>query len=176
MLLLSGAMGSGKTAIAQALEKKAGFRRISTSGYLRQYGEGLGPEGQRLQLQDLGDRLDRETDFRWVVDGVVIPAFATAPEAPNWLLDAARKPEQIVHLRERIGPPVRHVHLTAPEEVLRERYTSRLSATDTPYDDAIRHPNEIAARGLESVADLLIDTGSLEASAAVSRILSLWEA
>ena len=176
MLLLSGAVGAGKTAVAQILEAGTHFRRLSTSGYLRNYGNGLGSGAERLQLQELGDQLDLETDFRWVVDDVALPAFAGHPSASSWLLDAVRKSRQVEHFRERLGPLVRHVHLRAPEDVLRERYTRRLGANDTPYDSAITHPNEVAARNLEHLADLVFDTSRLAPTTVASSILALWEA
>ncbi|MEX1826791.1 AAA family ATPase [Luteibacter sp. CQ10] len=175
ILLLSGAMGAGKTAVAAMLESGGGFQRLSTSGYLRQYGAGLGPEGQRQQLQDLGDRLDLETDYRWVVDDVALPSFARWPDAAHWLLDAARKPRQVTHFRAQFGPMVRHVHLTAPDGVLRERYTQRSEPADTPYDKAIRHPNEVAARGLLGEADHVFDTSTMSTDQVVARIQTMWE-
>ncbi|GAA0913109.1 hypothetical protein GCM10009552_28490 [Rothia nasimurium] len=176
MLLLSGAVGAGKTAVATRLETDGGFSRLSTSGYLRQYGAGLGAEGQRLQLQELGDRLDLETDYRWVVDNVALPSFALQPDATYWLLDAARKPKQVAHFRTAFGLTVRHVHLTAPEDVLRDRYTRRKEAVDTPYDEAIAHPNEVAARGLIERADIVFDTNALPTEEVVSRIQLMWGA
>lgn len=176
MLLLSGAVGAGKTAVATQLETGGGFSRLSTSGYLRQYGAGLGPAGQRLQLQELGDRLDLETDYRWVVDDVALPSLALKPDAAHWLLDAARKPRQVVHFRTAFGLTVRHVHLTAPEAVLRDRYTRRKEPADTPYDEAIAHPNEVAARGLIERADIVFDTSVMSTNEVVRHIQSMWEA
>jgi len=174
MLLLSGAMGAGKTVVASLLEADHAFRRLSTSGYLRTYGQGLGPAGERLQLQDLGDRLDRETDYRWVVDEVALPAFSNIPTEQRWLLDAARKPRQVAHFRAALGDAVCHVHLTAPESVLRTRYEQRLTAHDTPYTTAVAHPNEVAARGLECIADVVVDTGTVTPEQAVQQIVLLW--
>lgn len=175
MLLLSGAMGAGKTAVAAALEARDGFQRLSTSGYLRQYGAGLGSAGQRLQLQDLGDCLDEETDYRWVVDDVARPALAADPAVDDWLLDAARKPRQVQHFRSAFGPVVRLVHLTAPEPVLRERYKARQAADDTPYGTAIAHANEVAARSLLHIADVVIDTSINTPDDVVALIQTLWE-
>jgi len=173
MVLLSGAMGAGKTLVASLLEADHGFRRLSTSGYLRAYGQGFGPTGERLQLQDLGDRLDIETDYRWVVDEVALPAFSSFPMGQRWLLDAARKPQQVAHFRATLGDAVYHIHLTAPEAVLRKRYEQRLTSQDTPYTTAVAHPNEVAARGLEGIADVVIDTSTVTLERAVHQIVLL---
>jgi len=174
MLLLSGAVGAGKTAVAAMLSEKAGFQRLSTSGYIRQYSSRLGPEGQHLQLQELGDQLDLKTDYQWVLNDVALPAFIAAPEECNWLLDAARKPKQVAHFRQHLGHVIRHVHLTAPEEVLRERYSGRLT-DDDPYDQVAAHPNEVAARSLEGLADAVFDTSKFETSVVVAHTLNLWK-
>ena len=70
---------------------------------------------------------------------------------------------------------MRHVHLTAPEEVLRERYTRRSDPSDTPYEDAINHPNEVAARSLIDRADLVFDTSVMSTEEVVRRIQPMWE-
>jgi adenylosuccinate synthase len=176
MLLLSGAMGAGKTAVGVLLSSADRFCKLSTSGYLKSYGATLGADGERMALQDLGDRLDVETDYRWVIDDVTVPALAAAPDVDRWLLDAARKPRQVEHFRNAFGSSVRHVHLTAPEPVLIERYTTRMMPGDTPYEVAVLHPNEVAARSLEHHADIVVDTSWWSPEQVVLRISTMWEA
>ncbi|WP_082542767.1 AAA family ATPase [Rhodanobacter sp. Root561] len=158
ILLLSGAIGAGKSSVAKALGERYEFQRISSSGYLKTYGEKILPGEERHQLQNLGDRLDEETDFIWIVRDVAVPAIERAPEIDNWLLDAVRKPRQVMHFREYFGPKVHHIHLTAPEDVLKRRYRQRADPDDTSYEEAIKHSNEIAARSLKSIANEIFDT------------------
>lgn len=172
VLLLSGAVCAGKTAVATMLQDNHGFHRLSTSGHLREFASAEGHS--RLELQELGDLRDEQTDFAWVVDDVARPAVEANPDAEFWLLDAARKPRQVEHLRRFFGNTVRHIHLTAPEEVLADRYARRARPGDTDYATTILHPNEAAARSLEQMADIVFDTSRFDATEVVTRALSCW--
>jgi ribose 1,5-bisphosphokinase PhnN len=74
-----------------------------------------------------------------------------------------RKERQVAHFRHRFASAIYHIHLTAPEDVLRSRYESRLAAGGEyaggiSYDVALSHPNEVASRDLINIADLVVDT------------------
>jgi adenylosuccinate synthase len=174
LLLLSGASGAGKSSVAKVLEDAFQFKRISSSGYLRTYGIAHKVGGEKQQLQDLGDRLDLETGYLWIVTDVAIPSISASPEYKHWLLDAVRKPRQVEHFKNQFGHTVRHVHLSAPNEILQQRYNSRAKPSDTPYEDVIRHPNEITARSLGNIADCTIDTSQLSPEDIAQHVLKLW--
>lgn len=159
LVLLSGPIAVGKTSVREELLAKHGYNYVRSSGYLMDLASKRGQGEARTSLQDLGDRLDMETDYRWVLDEVARPAIAAHPDKLRWLVDAVRKRRQVEHFREGFGPSVLHVHLNAPEEVLRQRYAARLiSAKDaTQYDVAIRHENEVASRDLIHIANLVLD-------------------
>jgi hypothetical protein len=68
-----------------------------------------------------------------------------------------------------------HVHLTAPEEVIKGRFERRSrqgdNATDAgSYEKAIAHPNEQASRSLGAIADLTIDLGEVSPADAATQI------
>lgn len=174
LLLLSGASGAGKSSVAKELEESFQFRRISSSTYLRSYAQALDPCGEKHQLQELGDRLDEETDFAWVIDDVAAPAIESDPQQPSWLVDAVRKPRQVQRFRRRFGRYVRHVHLSAPEAILEARYAAQAKPEDTLYAEVIAHPNEVAARALERDADQVFDTSQLSPAKIAQSILLLW--
>ncbi|WP_158014482.1 AAA family ATPase [Ralstonia solanacearum] len=171
---MSGASGAGKSSVATELEQQFQFWRISSSGFLRSYAGQLSPGREKHQLQDLGDRLDEETDFAWIVNDVAVPAINSAPEQPSWLLDAVRKPRQVQHFRERFGPRVRHIHLSAPEAILERRYKERVKPGDTTYEEVVTHPNEIASRSLGTIADQTFDTSTLSPAEIAHSILASW--
>lgn len=175
LLLLSGPMRSGKSSVAQALKENHAFSGISSSGYLRSYAQQSGVNVERSQLQDLGDRLDVETDFAWVIDAVARPAVEAAATTENWLLDAVRKPRQVDHFRAQFPHLVKHVHLCAPEKILRTRYAAGRSAADPDYGVASAHPNEVAARSLGSIADETYDTAQASATDIAAQIVDNWE-
>lgn len=161
LVLLSGPIAVGKTSVRNELLSGFGFDYVRSSGYLQEMLAGQGQIGDRRSLQDFGDSLDVETDYRWVLDRVAMPAFDAAPEQRRWLVDAVRKLRQVEHFRQALGPVVMHVHLSAAEDVLQRRYAARMQpgVEAVPYSTAVQHPNEVASRQLIEVADLVLDTG-----------------
>lgn len=175
LLLLSGAMGAGKSSIAAVLKEKYFFSGISSSAYLRERQKMISLQDNRLSLQELGDRLDIETAFSWIINNVAIPTIESALDIENWLLDAVRKPRQVELFRIRFGTVVRHVHLSAPEAELERRFLEREKGeSKSSYMLAIQHPNELSARSLGSVADQTFDTTRHSAMDIADQILCLW--
>ncbi|AEF91097.1 hypothetical protein DelCs14_4114 [Delftia sp. Cs1-4] len=168
LLLLSGAVGSGKTSVTTALLDTYRFRKVSTGRHLTGLATAQGLSPERAVLQQLGDTLDVQTDYAWPVNVAVEQMQkAAGGEALVWLLDAVRKPRQVAHFREAFAH-VLHVHLTASEEVLRARYLQRQSAGDkreaaVSYEALVCHPNEVASRALGSIADVVYNSGDRSA-------------
>lgn len=174
LILLSGAVTAGKTRIAGLLEREHGFSRVSTSGHLKAMAAQQGITVNRVAMQDLGDRQDIETDFTWPV--TVARAQMAAKPGSLWLLDAVRKRRQIHHFRAQISGNVLHVHVWAPEAVLRARYATRQAAGEeygdgSTYEDFVGRPNEIESRSLIKLADITLDTSVLSTEDAVQLIL-----
>lgn len=163
LLILSGPIAVGKTTLRNWLVSNCGFCSLSSSTYLRAIATERGLLPSRTNLQILGDDLDDETDFRWVVDAVAVPAIRSKPSVSRWLFDSVRKRRQLEHFRAAFGESVLHAHLTAPEPVLRARFEQRKDS-DTRgvdaagYESAISHPNELEARSLVLTADIVVDT------------------
>ncbi|MCZ8392604.1 AAA family ATPase [Achromobacter xylosoxidans] len=173
LVLLSGPVAAGKTSVRQELINAHGFDYVRTSSYLIELLGGHGGQAGRRDLQTLGDRLDEETDYRWVLDEVARPGFISAPEQKRWIVDAVRKRRQIEHFRAACPDQVFHVHLHAPEEVLRQRYAARssLEKDNIAYEIAINHDNEIAARSLLKIADLVLDSNLMSPSSLANIIV-----
>jgi predicted kinase len=168
LVLLSGAVTAGKSSLAAALIANHGFRKISTSGYLTEMAAAQGLDNRREVLQALGDGLDEQTDYSWPIS-VAQRQIKSGQHVGPWLLDAVRKDRQVLHFRAAFSR-VLHVHVTAPEEVLRARYLIRQGTKDSrdaqgTYDDLIKHPNEVSSRALEFSADLVFDSNSKSAAA-----------
>jgi adenylosuccinate synthase len=176
IVLFSGPIASGKTTLADALIAAHGFQRLKSSDHLRTVCEQRGEKVSRTALQDLGDRLDNETEYRWLVEEVARPQLASGPHQSRWLIDSVRKERQVAHFRAEFGSSILHVHVWAPEEVLRARFEARRDLGKhheglTTYDEAIAHPNEISARSLSGVAEFLIDSSQTDPAAAAASIL-----
>jgi len=174
LVLLSGPVAVGKTSVRNSLVDAYGFQYVRSSAYLSGLLSKQSLHDTRLSLQDLGDELDHRTDYRWVLDEVARPGIDALPQQKLWLIDAVRKARQIEHFREAFGSSIIHVHLTADEAVLSQRYASRLTPTGdtTSYATAIQHDNEIASRGLMALADLVVDTGVQSPEEVARKIVS----
>lgn len=171
LVLLSGPIAGGKTTLREELITAHGFEPVRSSGFLRQLAAQRGLGDDRTTLQNLGDELDGHTDYRWLIDQVCSPAFVADPSHRRWLIDAVRKRRQVEHFRAAYGGAVVHVHVTAPEEVLRKRYAAR--GDPTAYDVAVRHDNEIASRSLGEIADIVVDT-SIESPMVGALLVMRW--
>lgn len=164
LVLLSGPVAGGKSVVANELITNHAFKRISTGGHLMEMAKKRGINVGRTELQDLGDQLDLETDYYWPIS-VAINQIQSSPDISYWLLDAVRKEKQVQHFRKEFPGSLLHVHLTAPEEVIRARYAERLAAghaygVGTSYEQMLAHPNEISSRDLKRVADFCFDTST----------------
>lgn len=175
LLLLSGPMASGKTSVSAALQELHGFVPISSGSYLRAQLAARDEPLGRHNLQELGDSLDRATDFSWLIDAVAIPALEARPDVDNWLLDAVRKPKQVELFRLHFGNAVRHVHIIAPESVLEQRYAARGLSHLEDYRASVLHPNEQSARSLAGFADKILDTEEYTPLEIADQIMDIWE-
>lgn len=174
ILLLSGPVAGGKSTVTRDLVNDHRFIPIRSGAYLEALARQRGEDTSRRGLQILGDELDARTDFAWLIDDVAVPLIQATPSHDRWLLDCARKPQQVEHFRKRFGSKVPHLHLVAPEKELRRRYDSRRESGGeyeggTSYDEAISHPNERTSRALGNIADVTLDTTEL---GVVSQILA----
>jgi hypothetical protein len=164
IILLSGPLAVGKTSVRDKLVLSGGFQPIRSSTYLKTIADGA---SGRRSLQEIGDRLDLETDYRWLLDRVATPAFEAEPERRLWLVDAVRKSRQVEHFRQSYesGTLIFHAHLDAPESILKQRFDNRQqglgeNVEGMSYETAIDHDNERSARALKAIADKVYDTST----------------
>ncbi len=176
ILLLSGPAAAGKSTICKHLAEDHGFAPIKSSLYLRSLVKPRGTEITRELLQEISDRLDLETDFKWLVVDVAVPQMAKRRRQEFWFVDNVRKFEQVDMFSKAFPGQILHCHITAPEDVLKSRLLNR-SVVDgnIPYEETIEeritHPNEVSARSLEATASLVVDTSQNSASSACSVIM-----
>lgn len=174
ILLVSGPLAVGKTSVREMLIAKHGYAAIQSSSYLRELAIAKGIALERKNLQVLGDSLDIETQFSWVVSKVALPQVQAKPEQELWIFDSVRKPEQVSLFRGQFGASVRHVHFICPESILKNRYESRVRTEDAvSYEDAINHPNERSSRSLSQIADRVISLEKLSSEDA-AQLLASW--
>jgi adenylosuccinate synthase len=162
IIVLSGPVSVGKTKLAKQLEERFDARRVSTRLLLEERIRQREPAApSRDELQRLGDRLDRTTDFRWLSEAVAQLA-AELPASAILVVDSVRRLEQVDRLREGFSRRVTHIHLTASEEELAKRYKSRSKRTDVlefaTYEEVRSNRTERQVGGLARKADVVIDT------------------
>ena len=179
ILLLAGPIAVGKSSVVDILSREFGFRKISSGSYLVRLLESRGVEPNREQLIQLGDELDLQTNYEWVVRDAASEALAYHPEQPLWVFDSVRKKLQVEHFRGWAYGRSFLVYLSAEEATLRTRYASRQRASDsfTPYDNAVDSDNEREARSLGALADFVQPTDALpphEIAASIIKEFTEW--
>ena len=176
ILLLSGPAAAGKSTICKLLVANHSFAPIKSSRFLRSLVEPPEREITREVLQEIGDRLDIETDFNWLVADVAIPQVTKQKDQRFWFVDSVRKTEQINRFSEAFPGRVLHCHITAPDDVLKPRLLSRSVVNgnisyEKTFSEHVSHPNEISARSLGRAAALIIDTSNTDALTASNAIM-----
>tara|TARA_R100001163_G_C4964848_1_gene127138 strand:+ start:24 stop:587 length:564 start_codon:yes stop_codon:yes gene_type:complete len=176
ILLLSGPAAAGKSTICKRLAEKHDFAPIKSSSYLRRLIEPQEREVTREILQEIGDRLDVETDFNWIVDDVALPQMAANQDQQFWFVDSVRKAEQIDRFLIAFPEQVLHCHVTAPDEVLKSRLQNRSAAEgnhsyEKTFAEHNAHPNEVSARSLGGFAELVVDTSKDDPRSAIDAIM-----
>jgi len=159
--------------LRRALAEGRPVRNISTRKYIVRK---TGTSEERLALQAAGDELDRRTAGGWVADAVAEEGAGVA-ESTLLLVDSARIAAQVTALRVRFGKAaVRHVHLTAPEQVLQARYMARASELRefATYAEARTSPTEAAVDSLAAIADAVVDTSVFDLPSQVAYALEGW--
>ena len=131
ILLFSGPAAVGKSTACSVLEKFHGFIPIKSSSYLRDAARTNSREITRASLQEIGDQLDVDTDFKWLIEAVAKPQMSLMPNQQLWFVDSVRKMKQVQHFKNIFGSQVTHVHITASEELLKCRFTHRRNCSHT---------------------------------------------
>jgi adenylosuccinate synthase len=173
VVLLSGPISSGKSTLARGLEEQYGMYVFRTKEVLaRNVVQAL--EKDRLALQAEGDRLDKETDGRWVVTEFV-DWLNSKERISVAVIDSVRTLDQVAAIRDAFGARVTHIHLTAPPEELELRFNQRrLLHTDKDYEYSVvkKNATEQQVETLASSADIVVNTQRCTASDVLTRTTS----
>lgn len=157
VIALSGPLASGKSELAEGLQRHFAVLLFSTREHLR----ARGAQGGRADQRTLGDELDK-AGGRWVAEGVgALLQHKAASEDVVVVVDAVRRASQVGELRSAFGPGrVMHVHVTAAQAELERRYDARAKERgDTEsYEHARSVPTEAQVEDLAPIADVVIDS------------------
>lgn len=161
IVLVSGKICSGKSSLAELFHEKYEYKILKSSELLKNYAQDKGVKQERKALQLFGEKLDEETNDRWLFDEL-INAINQYPHA-GFFIDAVRSVKQIDHIRQFFGRNVVHVHLVTPNDILEERYEQRKIEGAKiqecqSYYAATQNNLEIKINELKDLADIVIDT------------------
>ncbi len=159
IIILSGPISSGKSTLAEGLAQRFNMTILKTSKVLQRQGR-RELDGDRKVLQAEGERLDKKTRGRWVLDELM-KLIGQNPSITEIIIESVRIEEQISAIREAFGPIVIHVHLTAPINELEQRYYRRREIgkeKDFKYSDVKENRTEKQVENLAKIADIVVDT------------------
>lgn len=167
ILVLSGEICTGKSTLADKLERTYGFKHCKTRDGLNHYAQKKlkGKEPQRDFYQKLGEELDVKNGGKWVLEYFQFLYAKDFSSCNFYVIDSARISQQIQHVRDAYSYAVYHVHLEASPETLKERFFSRgeIKALPEPtqkekYEKYKADETERKVHELKAEADLVIDT------------------
>jgi len=174
ILLISGAVATGKSSLCRNLNARFGVERLKTKDIIQAKFPHAASE--RRELQRLGDELDRKTSHRWVRDELHRFIHERMAEDSIVVVDAVRKTQQVDAIRKAYGPRVYHIHLTASEPELTKRYRNRRGSVDRelPSYSSVKKGSETEKRinDLERIADAIVSTDRSDEQDVLVRVAS----
>jgi hypothetical protein len=160
-IVVSGPVGAGKTRLANRLADAFGGMVVSTRQVLADEYHVHERAQNRGRLQELGDELDLETGGSWVAEAVLGHTKFFRPSRVV-IVDAVRRESQISELCRLVTPRVFHIHVTASEKSLTDRYRRKQEArrdAELPSFAQVRaNPTEARIEELGACADIRINT------------------
>jgi adenylosuccinate synthase len=165
VIVLSGAICSGKSILAKLLEKNTNSTVVRTRDLIAGLHRGS-TLATRAEFQEAGDNLDLQDGGKWVTLGLLQKLSECSPQTYAIVLDSVRIPEQLTELRRVFNGRLTHVHLTARREVLNQRYLERASGLcefTSYYEARDASTTEKNIECLGDLADVVMETDRCEA-------------
>lgn len=175
IVVLSGAICSGKSSLSGLLESRYDAQVIKTSKLILEEKPRI--KRTRIAFQRAGNALDRAYRGKWVRDGLTRAIEQIKGSTPSGLfvVDSVRTEDQIQGIRDAFGADVHHVHVTAEPAELRRRYYERRADPDSSisYDDVKRNRVEHNIEKLADIADIVVSTDRCSKHAVLVRAVAL---
>lgn len=133
---ISGRICAGKTTSARILEKK-GFAYSRFSMVIDDEIRAAGGTLDRETRQRVGEQIHRDRGQRWLCEKVL----DRVADKELIVIDGLRFPEDHAYFVETYGSRFIHLHISAPEQFRRARYSHSLEG-ETSFDEAERQPVE----------------------------------
>jgi adenylosuccinate synthase len=176
VVLVSGAICSGKSALVEQLREKHGAMVIKTKDLIIRKLPKITIE--RRSLQRAGEKLDKDDGGKWVAEALQreIDANSQRPTPSGlYVVDCVRIEGQVNAIRRAYGPEVFHIHVKADPKVLKQRYLDRSRADDAvlEYEALKKNRTERNIESLAELADVVVDTGRCSAASVLVRATAL---
>lgn len=174
-IVLSGKVCAGKSTLAKHLRDMAGATLVKSKELIYERLPKTGSGRRSSQLA--GQKLDRETGGRWLVEALNERVMNDERGMPSQtvVIDSVRIVEQVHFLRQS-GWNVVHVHLEAGEPTLAKRYEGRATSGElSSYADLAKNWTERHVDLLAKVADVVIDTDRCNALDVFARVVGRLE-
>lgn len=171
VVVISGKTCSGKTGLADLLEREFQFHVVRTRQVLAGLNEHDTVSGDRPSLIERGRQQDKATDSRWMLYATR-EVLKSLDETKPVVVDHLSSPEQVLQFRHEFGENLVHVHLYAKDETLRERYAQTEGAVEgaPTYEDIDHLKNQEDIVALKNDADVRIFTTRSDARDTLVRV------
>jgi adenylosuccinate synthase len=156
IVMLSGAIGTGKTSVASTLTSgEFSSVHVKTSEVLKSLAD---PSATRQDLFSIGSNLD-SSDKNWVVRAV--DSHWARSAAQSVVVDSVRDISQVISVRDAFSRVI-HVNLTCNPDVTARRVSQRARDLDMAVDaqSAIRADSAVAD-SMNRICDVSIDTSRM---------------
>jgi len=165
IVVISGKVATGKSTLAEGLRDKFGAIVFSTRALLEQAARRDAKSGtfNRKFLQEFGAERDRVSGGAWLADELRL-LLVDSPRDQVVVIDAVRLADQLTMLRNSFGRTVVHIHLSAFDDDLADRFKLRRDSIDEnlSYELTGNDPTERQVDSLSSLADLHINTSTAD--------------
>nr|WP_291121085.1 adenylosuccinate synthetase [Hydrogenophaga sp.] len=172
IVVISGKTCSGKTGLADLLEKEFQFHVIRTRQILCELS--VGPPEAEVDRRDLMRRaqeLNAASESRWALHSTLAALKTLDPTKPV-VVDHLSTPQQVLQFREAFGENLVHVHLYASTATLLERYahTEGFGGNAATYDEIDHLKEQSSIDALKDDADVRIFTTRSDARDTLVRV------
>ena len=176
IVVLSGAICSGKSSLSQSLKARYQARVIKTRELILEARPRI-KNKDRIAFQRAGEALDRKDGGKWVREALTKIVMRSKGSTPSGLfvVDSARIEGQIQGIRDAFGIAVHHIHVTAEPSELERRYRKRQESEkeNVPYEQVKRNKTERNVEKLSEFADIVVSTDRCSEEAVLVRATAL---
>ena len=176
IVLISGPICSGKSALARQLEQNHQATILKTKDFILKRKPRT--KSHRRVMQRAGQRLDNIDGGAWVCEELQneidrLPSGQTP--VGLFTVDSVRIRGQINAIRQAYGSDVFHIHLTADSDELQQRFEERKGDGDSgmDYSDLKKNQTEKQVEKLAEVADIVVATDKCSEGAVLVRATAL---